>query len=99
MRPNVDEDMLFFELKSNVKLDYTIFIHDPKYFSFNENPIASPTIMKRMQGVKKDSIVYKLELTEVNQLNLPDNPCNSDPDYSFEGCIREGLFSVVCPKS
>ena len=93
--PNIDDDMLFLEMKANLKFDYTIFVHDPKYFLFNENPIALPTIMKRMRGVKKDSIVYKLELTEVNQLNLPSNPCNSDADYNFERCVRQGLLSTA----
>ena len=93
--PNVDDDMLFLELKANVKLEYTIFLHDPKYFLFNENPIALPTIMKRMQGLKKGSIVYYVELTEVNQLDLPSNPCNNDADYNFESCIRQGLLSTA----
>ena len=62
--PNVDDDMLFLELQADVKLEYTIFVHDPKYFLFNDNPIALPTIMKRMRGIKKDSMVYKLEMTE-----------------------------------
>ena len=93
--PNIDDDMIFLEMKANVKFDYTIFVHDPKYFLFNENPIALPTIMKRMRGVKKNSIVYKLELTEVNQLNLPSNPCNSDAEYNLEACIRRSISEKV----
>ena len=34
---------------------------------------------------------YRMELTEVNKLNLPSTPCNDDPSYHFQSCLRKSI--------
>ena len=41
---------------------------------------------------------YRLALTEVNELNLPADPCNTDPDNRFHDCIRRNVSGQVSPK-
>ena len=31
----------------------------------------------------------RLELTEVEELDLPEDPCNPDPDYNFQAGCRQ----------
>ena len=38
---------------------------------------------------------YRLALTEVEELDLPADPCNPDPDYKFQACVKESLSSQV----
>merc|ERR1712012_934304 len=38
---------------------------------------------------------YRLELVEVNKLNLPTSPCNDDPSYSFLLCVKKSVASKV----
>ena len=93
--PNYSEDQLFLGLNSN--LTYTVFVHDPEYFLFNLNPIALPTIMRKFT-TKTDlpnSRYYRMELTEVNKLNLPSYPCNEDPNYDFQSCLRRSISAKV----
>ena len=92
--PHSDDDQLFLGLNTN--LTYTIFVHDPKYFLFNENPIALPTIMRRFQtGKDPNSLVYRLALTEVHKLNLPSSPCNEVADFNFESCLKRSVSEKV----
>ena len=90
-----DEDQLFLGLNTN--LTYTIFVHDPKFFLFNENPIALPTIMRRFQTRRENpkSSVYRLTLTEVHKLNRLSSPCNDDPDFNFESCLKQSVSEKV----
>merc|ERR1712012_138787 len=38
---------------------------------------------------------YRLELVEVNKLNLPTSPCNDDLTYSFLLCVKKSVASKV----
>ena len=38
---------------------------------------------------------YRLALTEVNELNLPADPCDTDPDNRFHDCIRRNVSGQV----
>ena len=48
-----------------------------------------------MNPNKTSNGYYKLALTEVKELDLPDDPCNPDPDYKFQTCVKESLSSQV----
>ena len=41
---------------------------------------------------------YRMELTEVNKLNLPSRPCNEDPSYNFRSCLRKSISAKVLPR-
>ena len=38
---------------------------------------------------------YQIGLTEVHELNLPNDPCNDDADYNFNACIKESFSARV----
>ena len=80
---NVLKDKL--QIALNTSLSYLLFIHDPEYFLFNDNPIAIPGERRRLDTNEANPKKwhYRLELVEVNKLNLPTSPCNDDPSYSF----------------
>ena len=93
--PHSDEDQVFIGLNKNST--YTIFVHDPHYFLFNENPIALPTIMRRFQtkNNEESSMVYRIDLTEIQKLNLPSSPCNDDAGFNYESCLRRSISEKV----
>ena len=89
------KDILFIGLKAN--LSYLVFIHDPRYFLFTDNPKAIPGEIRNFytNEMTPSSWQYRLELVEVNKLNLPTSPCNEDPSYSFSSCVRNRIGSKV----
>ena len=40
-------------------------------------------------------VIYRLGLTEVEELDLPEDPCKTDPDFNFQACVRKSLSSRV----
>ena len=40
-------------------------------------------------------IFPRISLTEVQELNLSDDPCNPDLEYNFQACVKENLASQV----
>ena len=91
--PNYSQDQLFLGLHTN--LTFTVFVHDPGYFLFNLNPIALPTTMRKFTTKMDTSRYYRMELTEVKKLNLPSRPCNNDPSYNFQSCLRRSISAKV----
>ena len=87
-----DEQLFLFLLPDHV---YTIFLHDPDYFVYNANPVALPTLMRKFDTRSSVSQYYRLALTEVNELDLPADPCNTDPDNRFHACIRRNISGQV----
>ena len=81
----------------NTGLTYKLSIHDPDYFLLNQNPNALPTRSKKFRTTMKSttSWYYRLELTEVNKLDLPSSPCNNDPSYNFQSCLRRSISAKV----
>ena len=79
----------------NHTLAYRLFIHDPKYFLINYNSLEFPIIYLKLKKKPTPNRYYKLKLTEVEELDLPEDPCNTDPDYNFQACIKESLSSQV----
>ena len=73
---------------------YQILIHDPDFFIYNESPATIPMIMKYVDTRTVKSYFYRLDLTEMNELDHPSDPCNSSPDFNFKQCIKDstGLF-------
>ena len=77
---------------------YTIFIHDPDYFLYSHNPVALPTIMTQFDTRTTLSQYYRLDLTEVHELNLPEDPCHPDPGYNFYTCVQKNTAKKVPQK-
>ena len=73
-----------------------IHLHDPGFYIFNQNPAGPP--MERLQfNVKKNmtSIYRMLGMAEMNELNVPSDPCNEDEAYNFNSCVRRSLAMQV----
>ena len=85
------EFQLFFVLPYSH--NYFIFIHDPNYFLFSFKE-SLPIIGKIVNPNSTFSHFYNLILTEVEELDVPGDPCNTDPDYNFNSCIREKSLKV-----
>ena len=74
---------------------YKIYIHDPNYFIINYSPDL-PTIGDFDFNPNETAPFFKrLALTEVEELDLAEDPCNTDPDYNFQACVRESLSGKV----
>ena len=39
--------------------------------------------------------MYPITLTEVEELNVPEDPCNEDPEYNYRECIKESFSRRV----
>ena len=76
--PDYQKDQLFVELNSYF---YEVFVHDPRFFTLNWIPVAFPALYRTIAGNK---YYYSLLLTEVEELNLPQDPCNEDEKYNFQ---------------
>ena len=87
------QDQLFLVLFP--KHVYTIFIFDPKYYLYSTNPVALPTIMTQFDTRTTPSQYYRLDMTEVNELNLPEDPCDAEADTNFHSCIRRSVSDQV----
>ena len=91
--PNGNKERLFLLLSHD--LVYQIFIHDPNYFVMNTNPVALPTIVKKLNPSTSTSHYYRLSATNMEELSVPDDPCNSDESYSFQSCVRKSISRKV----
>ena len=84
----------YLDLRLNKWFINTVMVHDPKFFILNLNPFGLPTIEAVLRA-NSNNVYYQLILTEVEELDLPEDPCNTDPDYNFQACVRESLSSQV----
>jgi hypothetical protein len=89
--PDDAKDQLFIAVRYN--LNYKLVLHDPFYFAVNSNPRGFPSVTLVVNPNETGSHYYRLELTEVEELNLPEDPCNPDRDYNFHACIKETISS------
>ena len=89
------ENKLRIGLKIN--LNYEIYIHDPKFFYVTRNPEPGHPSFRDDINSEKLPYVYAFALTEVEEINVPDDPCNEDSEYNFRQCIKESFArSVGC---
>ena len=86
---------LFVSLYSN--FTYQLFIYDPKFFILSGSP-SLPTIQKTLNPSATSNSWHFLKLTEVEELDTADDPCNDDPNYDFQRCVTESLSSEVSCK-
>ena len=78
-------------------LEYDIYIHDPKYFVINLNPSGPPILNVVLDPKTMKSFYYCLVLIEVEELDLPEDPCNMDRDYNFQACVKESTcVAILC---
>ena len=82
--------IIFFGL--NEHLDYIIFVHDPNVFVLNFNPDLP---MTQISMENKPWQLRRMQTVQHERLNVPTKPCNTDPGYSFTGCVRNAISRMV----
>ena len=80
--PNFMEEQIFIEL--HINNNYDIFVHDPKFFTLNYIPTALPSIFRTILVNESVNHYYKMIMTEVEELDLKDDPCEKDEEYNFQ---------------
>ena len=76
-------------------MHYEINILDPTYFYITRNPEPGHPTARTWANFESLPHVYAFALTEVEELNVPDDPCNEDPDYNFRKCIKESITKKI----
>ena len=91
--PDDSVDQIYILLdKSHI---YNIFVHDPAYFIVNENPAGLPSVMLKLNPNTSGNYYYRISLTEVEKLDLPQDRCNVDPDFNFQACVKQSISKRV----
>ena len=79
----------------NISFSYEIYIHDRTFFYVTRNPEPGHPCIRKYVDSHELPYVYAFALTEVEELNVPDDPCNEDADYNFRKCIKESFSRNV----
>ena len=93
MTPDYQNDEIFLILRHNYL--YTIYLHDENYFWATDSTYSVPLILIKLNPNTTVSHYYQIVLTEVEELNLPEDPCDAQPFYNFNACIKESLSRRV----
>ena len=91
--PDDDQDQLYIFL-SNISLEYQLFVHDPKFFIYSDN-ILLPMEIRTFNTRASISSYYRLKLIEMNELDVPSDPCNTNPDFNFRACVKKSVTEKV----
>ena len=70
-------------------------LHDPNFFIFNDNPYGLPTATRVFDAGTMFSHYHRIALSEIQELDLPTDPCNNDQSYNFNSCVRRSLARQV----
>ena len=91
--PDYREDQFILVLAPSI---VRIYLHDPNFFIFNQNPAGPPANRMQFDGSENGSSIFRtLGLTEVTELNVPEDPCNDDQSYNFNSCVRISIAKQV----
>ena len=91
--PDDDQDQLYIFV-SNISLEYQLFVHDPKFFIYSDN-ILLPMEIRTFNTRGSKSSYFRLNLIEMNELNVPSDPCNTNPDFNFRVCVKKSVTEKV----
>ena len=80
--PDYRKEQLFIELSCNH--NFEIFVHDPRFFTLNYIPVAFPALQRTLLVNTTESHFYAMVMTEVDELDLAQDPCNQDKEYNFQ---------------
>ena len=80
--PDSHKDQLFLELFYNNDCD--IYVHDPRFFTLSSIPDALPALKRQILVNKTESHFYTLVMTEIEELDIAQDPCNNDEKYNFQ---------------
>ena len=92
--PNYDKDQIYLFFAPNYTTVH-LYLHDSRYFIVNYNPVGLPTLITKFDARAVGNHFRKLALTEVNELDVPADPCNNDQSYNFDACIKQNIAKQV----
>ena len=95
--PDYNEHQFYLLLAPNYT-NVQLYFHDPRYFIVNDNPFGLPTLFTKFDARTVGNHYHKLALTEVNELDVPEDPCNSDQSYNFHACVKTSIANQVREK-
>ena len=83
-------DSFLFYLDPSLK--YRVIFHDPKFYHIVSNTLTFPRIWleyKAGQNMKPGHYEwFYITVTEHNNLNRPEQPCEEEEDYDFLKCVK-----------
>ena len=88
---SMEDSVLRIGLEPNVEYKILIFAHDPNFLYATANPESEAPSAGRMVRPVEPSRYYPFALTEVEELDVPKDPCNNDPNYNFGNCVKESF--------
>ena len=91
--PHYETDQIYIFL-SNISLHYQIFIHDPKFFFFSDNP-DFPMEVRVFSTISSYNHYYRISLIEMNELDVPWDRCYTGQDLNFNECVKEKIAEKV----
>ena len=78
---------------------FILFVHDENFFFYNTNPLGPPINYHTFQGRFEKNHYQELTLIKHKKLNLKRQPCEDNPTFNFNSCIKENLSKQVLYKS
>ena len=72
-----------------------VMLHDPHFFIYNDNPYGVPTATQVFDAGRQNSHYRRIAMSEMQEMDLPSDPCNIDPKYNFNSCVRRSLARQV----
>lgn len=73
---------------------HQVFIHDPNFFEVTYKP-SFPGLLLTIYPNNSFNHFNSIVLTEVEEVDLTEDPCNTDPEYNFRACVSNSLSSRV----
>ena len=92
--PDDDKDQVYFFL-ANITLHYQLFIHDPKFFVFSNNLVGIPMEVRSFDTQSSVSHYQRMNLIEMNELDVPTDPCDTNPGFNFHACVKKSVTQKV----
>jgi hypothetical protein len=78
----------------NPQLKYYVYIHDPTFFIQAYEPLPTPGVLFLLaEGLFLHS--RYISVTKHRKRNEKTNPCNENPNYDFQLCVRNSLTRKV----
>ena len=72
-----------------------VMLHDPNFFIYNDNPYGVPTATQVFDAETQYSHYRRIAMSEMQELDIPSDPCNIDQEYNFNSCVRRSLARQV----
>ena len=76
------------------QLKYVVYIHDPRFYLHTWEPLLTPGIRMLLN----EGLFYQskfISVTKHIKMNQNNKPCNVEPNYNFQLCVRNSLTSEV----